>query len=96
LKTSRSLQLFVLGLVLVLIGGLTAAWTQTSGGQVSVRDVRFMGTNGQQLSALLYVPKGVSAEKPAPGILAVHGYLNLTRLKSRDSHFADHCPPKQV
>ncbi|AAF11216.1 hypothetical protein DR_1650 [Deinococcus radiodurans R1 = ATCC 13939 = DSM 20539] len=28
--------------------------------------------------------------------MGAKGLLNLTRLKSRDSHFADHCPPKQV
>ncbi|MFB9081932.1 alpha/beta hydrolase family protein [Deinococcus wulumuqiensis] len=82
MRTSRSLQLFVLGLVLVLVGGLLAAWTQSSGGQVRIRDVRFTGANGQQLSALLYVPGGVSAEKPAPGILAVHGYINSREVQS--------------
>lgn len=81
MKTSRSSLLLGLGAALILIGGLIAFWTQTAGGQVRVRDVRFMGANGAQLSGLLYIPRGVSAEKPAPGILAVHGYIN-----SRETH----------
>jgi len=43
---------------------------------VKVRDVRFAGTNGIIMSALLYEPKGVTAKNPAPGILAIHGYIN--------------------
>lgn len=81
MRTSRSLLLFLLGAALILVGGLIAFWTQTAGGQVSVRDVRFIGTNGTQLSGLLYIPRGVSAKTPAPGILAVHGYIN-----SRETH----------
>ena len=68
--------LFWLGALLVLVGGLIAFFTQTAGRTVAVRDVRFMGANGAQLSALLYIPRGVSAKTPAPGILAVHGYIN--------------------
>lgn len=81
MRTNRSLFLLLLGAALILIGGLIAFWTQTAGGQVSVRDVRFTGANGTQLSALLYIPRGVNAENPAPGILAVHGYIN-----SRETH----------
>jgi pimeloyl-ACP methyl ester carboxylesterase len=38
--------------------------------------VRFAGTNGTQMSALLYIPTNATAKTPAPGILAVHGYIN--------------------
>ncbi|MGY2892622.1 alpha/beta hydrolase family protein [Deinococcus sp. UYEF24] len=75
-------RLFWLGAVLVLIGGLIAHFTQTAGGAIKVRDVRFMGTNGTEVSALLYVPSGVTATKPAPGILAVHGYINSREVQT--------------
>ncbi|MBI5666996.1 MAG: alpha/beta fold hydrolase [Chloroflexi bacterium] len=65
-----------LALLLVLGGGLLASAVQTAGGTVEVRDVRFMGTNGTMMSGLLYIPQGVTAENPAPGILAIHGYIN--------------------
>ncbi|MGY4396413.1 pimeloyl-ACP methyl ester carboxylesterase [Sphingomonas sp. UYAg733] len=67
--------LAALGLLLILAGAWLAATIQTSGG-VSVRDIRFAGTNGTVMSALLYVPRGATATTPAPGILAVHGYIN--------------------
>lgn len=63
-------------LLLVLLGGLLASYIQTGGGTVEIKDVRFVGTNGTEMSGLLYIPNGVTAEKPAPGILAVHGYIN--------------------
>ncbi len=66
----------LMGLLLVFLGGFVAWQTQTNGGQIEIKDVRFMGTNGTLMSALLYIPPGVSAEDPAPGVLAIHGYIN--------------------
>ncbi|HEX2313617.1 MAG TPA: acetylxylan esterase, partial [Thermomonospora sp.] len=74
--TRRLWAVLCTALGLVLAGGALAAFVQTSGGSVSVRDTRFMGDNGQMMSGLLYVPEGTSAKNPAPGILAVHGYVN--------------------
>ncbi len=65
-----------IALALVLGGGLLASWTQTSGGTVTIKDVRFVGTNGMVMSALLYIPPGVTAKNPAPGIVAIEGYIN--------------------
>lgn len=76
IHAGRLRGLLILALLLVFIGGAAASYVQTNGGTVDIRDVRFMGTNGTQMSALLYIPEGVSAENPAPGILAVHGYIN--------------------
>ena len=66
----------VLGLALVFFGGLFAWNAQSNGGSIDIKDVRFMGTNGTLMSALLYVPPGVDAENPAPGVVAIHGYIN--------------------
>jgi pimeloyl-ACP methyl ester carboxylesterase len=67
--------LAIAGLVLILAGGLLAHFTQTSGG-IRIEDVRFKGAKGNTMSALLYVPPNATAKTPAPGILAVHGYIN--------------------
>lgn len=72
----NSRNTFILGLVLVLFGSWMAWNFHSSGGSVEIKDVRFVGTNGSLMSGLLYVPEGVSAENPAPGILAIHGYIN--------------------
>ena len=69
-KTKIYCILLLISLVMVLGGGLLAYLIQTVGGTVEVRDVRWMGTNGTMMSGLLYIPKGVTAENPAPGIVA--------------------------
>lgn len=65
----------IVGAILILAGGWLAHGTQTADG-IRVSDIRFKGAAGNTMSALLYVPRGASAQTPAPGILAVHGYIN--------------------
>jgi pimeloyl-ACP methyl ester carboxylesterase len=65
----------IAGAVLILAGGFLAYLTQTAGG-IRIEDVRFTGAKGNTMSALLYVPASATAKNPAPGILAVHGYIN--------------------
>jgi pimeloyl-ACP methyl ester carboxylesterase len=68
-------SLAILGLILIVAGGLLAHFTQTAGG-IRVQDIRFQGAKGNTMSALLYIPPNATAQTPAPGILAVHGYIN--------------------
>ncbi len=73
MTTKRTLALAIL---LMLVGSLLAWTVQTSGGSIEIKDVRWVGTNGAEMSGLLYIPDGVTNENPAPGILAMHGYIN--------------------
>jgi pimeloyl-ACP methyl ester carboxylesterase len=68
-------SLAILGVLLILAGGLLAHFTQTAGG-IRIQDVRFKGAKGNTMSALLYIPANATPQLPAPGILAVHGYIN--------------------
>ncbi len=68
-------SLAILGLILIVAGGLLAHFTQTSGG-IRIQDIRFQGAKGNTMSALLYIPPNATPQTPAPGILAVHGYIN--------------------
>jgi len=77
----KKFRLFHIGWVVILLGALLAHFIQTSG-DVTIKDLRFTGTNGQTLSGLLYVPPGVSADNKAPAILAVHGYINSRETQS--------------
>jgi len=70
------------GLMLVVLGGFTAHEIQTVGGSVRVENVRFPSADGKRLSALLYTPDGVDGAHKAPGILAVHGYINSRETQS--------------
>lgn len=67
--------LAALGLVMILAAALAASTVQRTAG-TRIADIRFRGADGTVMSALLYVPAGASAAAPAPGILAVHGYIN--------------------
>jgi dienelactone hydrolase len=67
--------LAALGLAILLAGAFLAQSVRTSDG-INVRDIRFTGAKGAQMSALLYVPKSATSASKAPGILAVHGYIN--------------------
>lgn len=67
--------LAILGLILILAGAALAQMIRTADG-TTVHDIRFAGADGTQMSALLYVPAGATEASPAPGILAVHGYIN--------------------
>jgi len=69
-------------LIIILISSVIAGITQTAGGEVEIHDLGFSGSNGKRISALLYVPETASEENPAPGILAIHGYINSRETQS--------------
>jgi pimeloyl-ACP methyl ester carboxylesterase len=72
---NKGWKLFLLGWALIFAGSFLAHRIQTSG-NIRVEDVRFTGTNGVPMSALLYIPPTATRDHLAPGILAVHGYIN--------------------
>jgi pimeloyl-ACP methyl ester carboxylesterase len=73
--------LAALGLALIVCGSVLAWMVQTAGG-VEVRDVRFRGADGTVMSGLLHVPRNATPATPAPGVLAVHGYINSRETQS--------------
>ena len=64
--------LAMLGVVLILAGGLLAHFTQTAGG-IRIEDVRFKGTKGNTVSALVLSFKVQAAVKPGD-------YVNQVKL----------------
>jgi pimeloyl-ACP methyl ester carboxylesterase len=76
-----SSRLVWIGLAIIVCGCLLGHYTQTAGA-IRVEDVRFTGSDGTPMSALLYIPKNATAKTPAPGILAVHGYINSRETQS--------------
>lgn len=71
-----AVKILIVALVLIFAGSLTAWLVQTNGGKVIIKNVRFVGSNGIVQNATLYIPKGVNKDNPAPGIVAIHGYIN--------------------
>lgn len=76
----RAAAWLLIAAIFIVVGVALASWTQTRGGTVT--DVRFKGADGTVFSALLYRPPGATAAHPAPGILAVHGYINSRETQS--------------
>lgn len=71
-----------IAVIMIIIGGIIANLVQNNFYQVKVRDVRFATANGSIMSALLFIPKNATPMTPAPGILAVHGYINSRETQS--------------
>jgi len=84
-KPNRAKLLLSIALILIVVGSLLAYLINIDGGKVKVRDIRFMGSNGTLMSALLYIPDGVTAKTPAPAVLCIHGYFNS---KEQQASFA--------
>lgn len=68
-------RLWMVALLILIVGSLIAHFTQHVGG-IRILDIRFAGTGGTPMSALLYIPRNATQKTPAPGILAIHGYFN--------------------
>ena len=75
-------RVFVTALLLVFAGSYLASLIQTDNGTVKVQDVRFVGSAGQIMSGLLYVPANATESSPQPGVLAIHGYINSRETQS--------------
>lgn len=55
----------------VLMWGIASGW-----GDVSIERVSIAGNNGDTMTAVQFIPKGVSADNPAPVVLTNHGANN--------------------
>jgi pimeloyl-ACP methyl ester carboxylesterase len=71
-----------LGVMLVAVGAYIGDRVQTAGGTITIYDAKFLDSYGKRLSGLLYVPNAATAERQAPAILAVHGYINSRETQS--------------
>lgn len=73
---------FALAWVLILGGAFLAHRVQTSGGTVTVSEVRIPAEEGVSVAGLLYRPAGATAARPAPAVLVSHGYINTREMQS--------------
>ncbi|MDR1831937.1 MAG: alpha/beta hydrolase [Fusobacteriaceae bacterium] len=77
-KCKKPLILLVLSLVLLIIGAFISRYIWTSKGTVRIEEVEFTDDNGAPLRGIVYIPNGVTAENPAPGVIVNHGYSSST------------------
>ncbi len=65
-----------IAICLMLVSMIGASLVQTSAGKVTIKDLRWETTQGIQMSGLLFIPDGVSADNKAPCIVTSHGMFN--------------------
>lgn len=68
------ITLLILIIMSVLNWGVVTGW-----GNVRIDRIKIIGADGAEFSALVYVPKTVTDENPAPGILMFHGNAGNAR-----------------
>lgn len=78
-KTIRIL--LAVSLCMVLLGSIVGGLVNTSFGTVSVQKVSWVTDDGAKLSALLYIPKGASADNPLPAVVSCHGWNNTAEVQ---------------
>lgn len=69
-----SKKLLLGSLLLVLVASFIASMLQSSGGRVSVVDIKIPTHNGQWLVADLYKPRSATSENPAPLVVIIPGF----------------------
>ncbi len=69
-------KLVVISLIVCLVSSLGACLFQSSFGQIEYHDMTFVTESGNELDALLLVPKKATADNPAPAIVVSHGWYN--------------------
>ncbi len=74
-------------IALMIISMIGASLVQTSGGSVTVKDLRWETTSGYQMSGLLFIPKGVSDKNKVPAIVTSHGMFNNREMQ--DANFVE-------
>lgn len=89
MKMKRTAKFWLsISLVLCLVSALGASMIQTNFGKVTVKDMRWETPSGHLMSALLFVPDSATAENPAPGIVASHGWYNNREMQ--DLNFVEY------
>lgn len=75
-RSGKSRFWLVASILLMLVGMMGSSFVQTSGGDVTVKDLKWQTANGLAMSGLIFVPDGVTEESPAPAIVVSHGMYN--------------------
>lgn len=70
-----------ISLVLMLVSMIGASFTQTSFGNVTMKEIRFETTDGVTMAGYLLVPKNATEETPAPAVVVSHGSLDNKELQ---------------
>ncbi|KIL46401.1 dienelactone hydrolase family protein [Jeotgalibacillus campisalis] len=77
MREKKGVKKFLLiSIILCLVSMIGASFVQTSGGDVTIKDLRWETPSGHLMSALLLIPENATEETPAPGLVTSHGWYN--------------------
>lgn len=76
MKDKKNLRILSISLILCFVSMIGAYLVQTSGGKVTVKDLRWETPSGHLMSALLFIPPNATKKTPAPAIVTSHGWYN--------------------
>jgi len=74
--SKKSIRFFVITLTILIVCSIFIWGFQTAWGQVKIERLTIMGTDGTEISTLIYVPENATSETPAPGVVIYHGRSN--------------------
>lgn len=80
----KSRKLWLLPLILsacILLLSFFAGQVQSSFGQVTVRDIQYVNSDGALQRGLLYIPDTATSQSPAPAIVCCHGNNNTAEMQ---------------
>lgn len=75
-KTKQALSFFAVATALLMVFTLLIWGFQSDWGAVKIKRISILGDNGSKISAITYIPRTVSNETPAPGVVIYHGRSN--------------------
>jgi len=81
MNSKKTIGLLIIALLLIIGGGLLAYLIQTDGNTIKIQKVSYQGSQKNIQRGFLYIPPGVTKEKPAPGLIAIHGNNNSLEMQ---------------
>ena len=79
-KQSCAAKFLAVLLAVILVCCIVQNVVLTDGGNVRIEDVSWVTDDGAYLAARIFIPDGVTADAPAPAVVACHGYLSLIHI----------------
>ena len=80
-KQSSAAKFLAVLLAVILVCCIVQNVVLTDGGNVRIEDVSWVTDDGAYLAARIFIPDGVTADAPAPAVVACHGYNNTLEVQ---------------
>lgn len=86
-RTRKTAIVLCISIVLMLVSAIVTMCIQTGFGSITIKELHWETENGYAMDGWLFIPDGVSAENPAPGIVTSHGMFNNKGMQ--DANFVE-------